>query len=54
MQNPRKLVGSKQCIYSGNKMRSLVEGVGTCRLGLSSGLVLELEKTFSIPSFLRI
>ena len=46
-------MGSEQCIYFGNKMRSHVEGVRTCRLVLSSGFVLELEKTFYILSFSR-
>ena len=44
---------SKQCIYSGNKMRSHVEAVGTCSLVLSSGFNLNLEKTFYAPSFSR-
>ena len=30
MQNLRKPVGSEQCIYSGNKMSSRVEAIGTC------------------------
>ena len=51
MQNLRKSVGSEQGIYSGNKMRSHVEAIGTCTLVLSSGFVLNLEKTFYIPSF---
>ena len=53
MRNLRKLVESEQCIYSGNKMRSHVEAVGTCSLALSSGFILNLEKTFYIPSFSR-
>ena len=53
MQNLRKPVGSEKCIYFGNKMRSHVEGVGTYILVLSSGFVLELEKTFYILSFSR-
>ena len=53
MRNLRKPVESEQCIYSGNKMRSHVEAVGTCRLVLSSGFILNLEKTFYIPSFSR-
>ncbi|KAA8532494.1 hypothetical protein F0562_032527 [Nyssa sinensis] len=53
MRNLRKPVGSEQCIYSGNKMRSHVDFVGTCNLILSSGFVLILEKTFYIPSFSR-
>ena len=44
---------SEQCIYSGNKMRSHVEAVGTCSLVLSSGFILNLEKTFYVPSFSR-
>jgi len=52
-QNQRNPVGSEQGIYSGNKMRSRVEAIGTCRLVLSSGFVLILEKTFYIPSFSR-
>ena len=46
-------MGSEQSIYSGNKMRSHVEGIGTCRLVLSSGFVNELEKTLYVPSFFR-
>jgi hypothetical protein len=46
-------VGSEQSILSGNKMGSHVEAIGTCYLTLSSGFVLELEKTFYVPSFSR-
>ena len=46
MINLRKLVGNEQYIYSGNKMRSHVEGIGTYRLVLTSGFVLKLEKPF--------
>ena len=53
MQNLRKPVGSEQYIYSGNKMSSRVEAIGTCNLVLSSGFILELEKTFYVPSFSR-
>ena len=53
MQNLRKPVGSEQYIYSGNKMSSCVEAIGTCNLVLSSGFILELEKTFYVPSFSR-
>ena len=53
MQNLRKLVGSEQCIYSGSKMSSHVEAIGTSSLVLSSGFILELEKTFYVPSFSR-
>ena len=47
----RKPVGSEHCIYSGNMMRSRVEAVGTCRIVLSFGFVLGLEKTVYVPSF---
>ena len=46
-------MGSKQYIYSGNKMHSHVEAIGTCTLVLSSGFVFNLENTFYIPSFSR-
>ena len=46
-------MGNEQCIYSGSKMSSHVEAIGTCSLVLSSGFILELEKTFYIPSFSR-
>ena len=53
MQNLRKSVGSEQCIYSSNKMSSCVEAIGTYNLVLSNDFILELEKTFYIPSFFR-
>ncbi|CBI39190.3 unnamed protein product, partial [Vitis vinifera] len=53
MRNLRKPMLSEQCIYSGNKMRSHVEAVGTCSLVLSSGFIFDLEKTFYVPSFSR-
>ena len=53
MQNLRKPVGSEQCIYSGSKMSSRVEAISTYSLVLSSGFILELEKTFYVPSFSR-
>ena len=53
MQNLRKSMGSEQCIYSGNKMSSRVEAIGLCSLVLSSSFILELEKTFYVPSFSR-
>ena len=34
-------------------MSSRVEAIGTCNLILSSGFILELEKTFYVPSFSR-
>ena len=53
MQNLRKPVGSEQCIYSGCKMSSRVEAIGTCSLVLSSSFILELKKTFYVPSLFR-
>ena len=51
MQNLRKPVRSEQFILSGNKMGSHVEAIGTCYLTLNGGFVLELQKTFYVPSF---
>ncbi|KAL5810495.1 hypothetical protein ACOSQ3_027207 [Xanthoceras sorbifolium] len=53
LQNLRKPVGSEQSILSGNKMGSHVEAIGTYYLTLSSGFVLELDKTFYVPNFSR-
>ena len=53
MHNLRKPVGSEQCFYSGSKMSSRVEAIGTCRLVLSTSFILELENTFYVPSFSR-
>ena len=53
MQNLRKPVGSELCLYSASKMSSRVEAIGTCSLVLRSGFILELEKTFYVPSFSR-
>ena len=53
MQNLRRPMPSEQCIYSGNKMCSHVEAVGTCSLVLSSGFILNLKKTIYVPSFPR-
>ena len=44
---------SEQFILSENKMGSHVEAIGTCYLTLNSGFVLELQKTFYVPSFSR-
>ena len=44
-------MGSEQYIYSGNRMSSHVEAIGTYSLVLSSGFILELEKTFYVLSF---
>ena len=51
IQNLRKPVGSEQYIYLCSKMSSHVEVIATCNLVLSSGFILELEKTFYVPSF---
>ena len=53
MTNLRKPVDSERLIYSGNKIASRVETVGTCSLVLSSGFTLCLEKTFYVPNFAR-
>ena len=53
MTNLKRPVRSEESIYSGNKMRSCVEGVGTCSLVLNSGFILCLEKTLYIPNFSR-
>lgn len=44
-------MGSEQYIYSGGKISSHVEAIGTCSLVLSSSFILRLEKTFYVPSF---
>ncbi|KAL8170304.1 hypothetical protein V2J09_022108 [Rumex salicifolius] len=44
---------NEKFIYSGNKIASHVEAVGTCSLILSSGFNLCLEKTFYVPNFAR-
>ena len=46
-------MGTELSILSGNKMRLHVETIGTYKLALSSGFILELEKTFYVPSFSR-
>ena len=42
---------SEQFILSENKMGSHVETIGTCYLTLNGSFVLELQKTFYVPSF---
>ena len=44
---------SEQFILFGNKMGLHVEAIGTCYLNLDGGFVLELQKTFYVPSFSR-
>ena len=53
LRDLRKPMGSERSIYSGNKMSSHVEAVGTCSLVLSSGYILQLKKTFYIPGYSR-
>ena len=53
MQNLRKAVTSEQFILSKNKMGSHVEAIGTCYLTLYGGFILELQRTFYVPSFSR-
>ncbi|KAL8170702.1 hypothetical protein V2J09_022506 [Rumex salicifolius] len=53
MANLRKPRKSERFIYSGNKIASHVEAVGTCSLILSNGFTLPLEKTFYVPKFAR-
>ena len=40
----RKPIGSELSIYMGNRMRSRMEAIGTFRLVLSTGCILDLEK----------
>ena len=51
MQNLRKRMGSEHNVLSGNKVGSHVESIGTCSVVLDNGYVLDLERTFYIPSF---
>ena len=51
--NQRKPTESECSIYSGNRISSHVEAVGTYRLVLRSGFVLNLENSFFVPSFSR-
>ena len=53
MQNLIKPVGSEQNVLSGNKVGSHVESIGTYNLVLDNNYVLDLERTFYIPSFSR-
>ena len=46
-------MGNEQYIFSGNKMRSHVEAIGTCNLVFSTGFILKLKKTFYIPNLFR-
>ena len=46
-------MGSEQNILSGNKVGLHVESIGSCGLVFDNGYVLDLERTFYIPSFSR-
>jgi hypothetical protein len=51
--NTRKPASHEQQVYSGNKLFSQVEAVGTFRLILKSEYVLDLDNVFFIPHFSR-
>jgi hypothetical protein len=51
--NTRKLASNEQRVYSGNKLFSHVEVVGTFRLILKTGYIIDLENVFFIPCFSR-
>ena len=51
--NTRKPASHEQRVYSGNKLFSQVETVGTFRLILKSGYVLDLDNVFFILYFSR-
>ena len=53
IRNLRKLVGSEQNVLSGNKVGSHVDSIGTYNLVLDNVYVLDLERTFYMPSFSR-
>ena len=46
-------MGREQYIHSRGRSRSHVEAIGTCNLELSSIFILQLGKTFYVPSFSR-
>ena len=51
--NQRKPTKSEHFIYSGNQIGLLVKAFDTYILVLRSGFVLDLERTFYVPSFSR-
>lgn len=51
--NQRKSRENEENIYSGNRTSSEVEAVGTFRLILKTGFMLDLENAFYIPFFSR-
>ena len=46
-------MGSELYIHSGGRSSSHLEAIKTYSLELLSGFVLQLEKTFYVPSFSR-
>jgi hypothetical protein len=50
----RKPTSNKQRVYSGNKLFSLVEAIGTFRIILKSGYILDLKMYFLFHNFLEI
>ena len=54
IHNSRKRVGSEQNVLSANKVGSHLESIETCGLSLDNGYVLDLKRTFYIPSFSKI
>jgi transposase InsO family protein len=52
-QSRREPTMHEKSVYSGNKMRSHVKAVGTCRITLETGVILDLHEVFYIPSYSR-
>ena len=46
-------MGREQYIHLGGRSSSHMKAIDTCSLALSSGFILQLEKTFYVPSFSR-
>ena len=53
IRNLRKPVGSEHNVLSGNKVGSHVDSIGIYNLVLDNVYVLDLDRTFYIPSFSR-
>lgn len=45
--------GTERYLYMGNRMKALIEGIGTYQLILNSGYQLELEKCLYVPECAR-
>ncbi|MFA1236636.1 hypothetical protein, partial [Klebsiella pneumoniae] len=52
-QSRREPTMHEKSVYSGNKMRSHVKAVGTCRIYLETCAILKLHDVFYIPSYSR-